>query len=106
MGRNAQNNDLLTQKYAHKDDLWLHAKDVTGSHVVIRHRAGQPVPEPVVEHAAQLAGWYSRRQHDSLCPVTVTPKKFVRKPKGALPGQVVVERERVVLVVPGNPFEK
>ncbi|RZK87917.1 MAG: DUF814 domain-containing protein, partial [Hymenobacter sp.] len=106
VGRNAQNNDLLTQKYAHKDDLWLHAKDVSGSHVVIRHRAGQPVPEPVVTHAAQLAGWYSRRQHDSLCPVTVTPKKFVRKPKGSLPGQVLVERERVVLVVPGNPFEK
>ncbi|RYY10904.1 MAG: DUF814 domain-containing protein, partial [Cytophagaceae bacterium] len=106
VGRNAANNDLLTQKYAHKDDLWLHAKDVTGSHVVIRHRAGQPVPEPVIEHAAQLAGWYSRRQHDSLCPVTVTPKKFVRKPKGALPGQVVVERERVVLVVPANPFEQ
>ena len=106
VGRNAANNDLLTQKYAHKDDLWLHAKDVTGSHVVIRHRAGQPVPEPVVEHAAQLAGWYSRRQHDTLCPVTVTPKKFVRKPKGALPGQVVVERERVVLVKPGNPFER
>jgi predicted ribosome quality control (RQC) complex YloA/Tae2 family protein len=105
VGRNAANNDLLTQKYAHKDDLWLHAKDVTGSHVVIRHRAGHSVPEPVVEHAAQLAGWYSRRQHDSLCPVTVTPKKFVRKPKGALPGQVVVERERVILVVPANPFE-
>ena len=105
VGRNAANNDLLTQKYAHKDDLWLHAKDVTGSHVVIRHRAGQPVPELVVEHAAQLAGWYSRRQHDSLCPVTVTSKKFVRKPKGALPGQVVVERERVVLVKPGNPFD-
>lgn len=106
VGRNAANNDLLTQKYAHKEDLWLHAKDVTGSHVVIRHRAGQPVPEPVVEHAAQLAGWYSRRQHDTLCPVTVTPKKYVRKPKGALPGQVVVERERVVLVKPGNPFER
>jgi predicted ribosome quality control (RQC) complex YloA/Tae2 family protein len=106
VGRNAANNDLLTQKYAHKDDLWLHAKDVTGSHVVIRHKAGQPVPEPVVEHAAMLAGWYSRRQHDSLCPVTVTPKKFVRKPKGALPGQVLVERERVVLVKPGNPFER
>ena len=60
VGRNAANNDLLTQKYAHKDDLWLHAKDVTGSHVVIRHRAGQPVPEPVVEHAAMLAGWYSQ----------------------------------------------
>lgn len=106
VGRNAQNNDLLTQRYAHKDDLWLHAKDVSGSHVVIRHRAGQPVPEPVVERAAQLAAWYSRRQHDSLCPVTVTPKKFVRKPKGALPGQVLVEREKVVLVVPANPFER
>ena len=106
VGRNAANNDLLTQKYAHKEDLWLHAKDVTGSHVVIRHRAGQPIPEPVVEHAAQLAAWYSRRQHDSLCPVTVTPKKFVRKPKGALPGQAKVERERVILVKPGNPFER
>ncbi|MBO0358147.1 DUF814 domain-containing protein [Hymenobacter sp. BT186] len=106
VGRNAQNNDLLTQRYAHKDDLWLHAKDVSGSHVVIRHRAGQPTPEPVIERAAQLAAWYSRRQNDSLCPVTVTPKKFVRKPKGALPGQVLVEREKVVLVVPANPFER
>jgi predicted ribosome quality control (RQC) complex YloA/Tae2 family protein len=106
VGRNAANNDLLTQRYAHKEDLWLHAKDVTGSHVVIRHRAGHAVPASVVERAAQLAAWYSRRQHDSLCPVTVTPKKFVRKPKGALPGQVLVEREKVVLVVPANPFER
>ena len=106
VGRNAANNDLLTQKYAHKDDLWLHAKDVAGSHVVIRHRAGFPVPEPVIEHAAQLAAWYSRRQNDSLCPVTVTPKKFVRKPKGARPGQVKVEREEVRLVKPANPFER
>ncbi|SMB98463.1 protein of unknown function DUF814 [Hymenobacter roseosalivarius DSM 11622] len=106
VGRNAANNDLLTQRYAHKEDLWLHAKDVTGSHVVIRHRSGHAVPAPVVERAAQLAAWYSRRQHDSLCPVTVTPKKFVRKPKGALPGQVLVEREKVVLVVPANPFER
>ncbi|GAA3930963.1 NFACT RNA binding domain-containing protein [Hymenobacter algoricola] len=106
VGRNAQNNDLLTQRYAHKDDLWLHAKDVTGSHVVIKHKSGQVVPEPVVERAAQLAAWYSRRKNDSLCPVTVTPKKFVRKRKGAIAGQVVVERERVVLVVPANPFER
>lgn len=105
VGRNAANNDLLTQRYAHKDDYWLHAKDVSGSHVVVRHRAGQPVPAPVLEHAAQLAAWYSRRQNDSLCPVTVTPKKFVRKPKGARPGQVIVEREQVLLVVPANPFE-
>lgn len=106
VGRNAANNDLLTQQYAHKEDLWLHVKDVTGSHVLIRHRAGKTTPEPVIEHAAQLAAWYSKRQNDTLCPVTVTPKKWVRKPKGAKPGQVTVERERVVLVVPANPFEK
>ncbi|RFP63755.1 DUF814 domain-containing protein [Hymenobacter lapidiphilus] len=106
VGRNAVNNDLLTQRYAHKDDLWLHAKDVTGSHVVIRQRPGQPVPAPVLERAAQLAAWYSRRQNDSLCPVIYTPKKYVRKPRGAKPGQVVVEREKVLLVVPANPFER
>ncbi|OON66931.1 NFACT RNA binding domain-containing protein [Hymenobacter sp. CRA2] len=106
VGRNAQNNDLLTQRYAHKDDLWLHAKDVSGSHVVIRQRPGHPVPAPVIERAAQLAAWYSRRQNDSLCPVTVTPKKYVRKPRGAEPGKVVVEREKVVLVVPSNPYER
>ncbi|MCR5886557.1 NFACT RNA binding domain-containing protein [Hymenobacter sp. J193] len=106
VGRNAQNNDLLTQRYAHKDDLWLHAKDVTGSHVVIRQRPGHPVPEPVQERAAQLAAWYSRRKNDSLCPVTITPKKFVRKPKGAVAGSVAVEREKVLLVVPANPFER
>ncbi|GAB2785922.1 putative ribosome quality control (RQC) complex YloA/Tae2 family protein [Hymenobacter luteus] len=106
VGRNAQNNDLLTQRYAHKDDLWLHAKDVTGSHVVIRQRPGHTVPAPVLERAAQLAAWYSRRKNDSLCPVTYTPKKFVRKPKGAIAGQVVVERENVLLVVPANPFER
>ena len=106
VGRNAASNDLLTQQYAHKDDLWLHAKDVAGSHVVVRHQAGRPVPAPVLEHAAQLAAWYSKRQHDSLCPVTVTPKKFVRKPRGARPGQVKVEREDVRLVRPANPFER
>ncbi|AYA36096.1 DUF814 domain-containing protein [Hymenobacter oligotrophus] len=106
VGRNAQNNDLLTQRYAHKDDLWLHAKDVSGSHVVIKQRPGHPVPEPVLERVAQLAAWYSRRKNDSLCPVTVTPKKFVRKPKGAEAGKVIVEREKVVLVVPANPYER
>ncbi|NVO31161.1 NFACT RNA binding domain-containing protein [Hymenobacter lapidiphilus] len=106
VGRNAVNNDLLTQRYAHKDDLWLHAKDVTGSHVVIRQRAGQSVPAPVLERAAQLAAWYSKRQNDSLCPVTYTPKKYVRKPRGAKPGQVAIEREKVLLVVPANPFER
>ncbi|GAB3951820.1 hypothetical protein GCM10028805_32730 [Spirosoma harenae] len=100
IGRNAKNNDLLTQKYAYKDDLWLHARDVAGSHVIVKYQAGKTFPKHVIERAAELAAWYSKRKSDSLCPVTVTQKKFVRKPKGLAEGQVIVEKEDVVMVVP------
>ncbi|GAB3801534.1 NFACT family protein [Spirosoma humi] len=100
IGRNAKNNDLLTQRYTYKDDLWLHARDVSGSHVVVKYKAGKTFPKSVIERAAELAAWYSKRRTDSLCPVIVTPKKYVRKPKGLAEGQVLVEKEDVVLVVP------
>ena len=100
VGKNSKNNDLLTQKYAYKEDLWLHARGVAGSHVVIKYRAGKPFPKSVIEKAASLAAYYSKRKTDSLCPVIVTPKKYVRKPKGAALGAVVVEREDVVMVEP------
>ncbi len=100
IGRNAKNNDLLTQKFTYKDDLWLHARDVAGSHVIIKHQSGRVFPKSVIERAAELAAWYSKRRTDSLCPVTVTPKKYVRKPKGLAEGQVIVEKEDVVMVVP------
>lgn len=100
VGRNALLNDTLTLKYTYKDDLWLHAKDVAGSHVVIKHQAGKKFPKEVIERAAQLAAYNSKRKTESLCPVIVTPKKFVRKRKGDPPGMVVVERENVILVEP------
>lgn len=103
VGRNSKNNDLLTQQYAHKDDLWLHAKDVSGSHVVIKYNSGKPFSKYVKEQAASIAAYFSKRKTDSLCPVIITPKKFVRKPKGSLPGQVIVDREDVILVEPGLP---
>ena len=100
VGKNSKNNDLLTQKFAYKEDLWLHARGVAGSHVVIKYRAGKPFPKSVIEKAASLAAYYSKRKTDSLCPVIVTPKKYVRKPKGAALGAVVVEREDVIMVEP------
>jgi predicted ribosome quality control (RQC) complex YloA/Tae2 family protein len=104
VGKSARNNDQLTQQHTFKEDLWLHAKDVAGSHVVVKYQAGKSFPETVIEKAAQLAAWYSKRKNDSLCPVLYTPKKYVRKPKGAGPGAVFVEREKVILVKPDNPF--
>ncbi len=100
IGKNAKNNDELTLKLAGKEDLWLHAKDVSGSHVVIRHIPGRNFPAAVIERAAELAAWHSKRRTDSLCPVIVTPRKFVRKGKGMPAGAVVVEKESVVMVVP------
>ncbi|MEO1652238.1 MAG: NFACT RNA binding domain-containing protein [Bacteroidota bacterium] len=100
VGKNAKNNDLLTQQYAYKEDLWLHAKDVSGSHVIIKYQSGKSFPQDVVEKAASLAAYYSKRSNDSLCPVIFTPKKFVRKTKDLAPGQVLVEKEEVIMVVP------
>jgi predicted ribosome quality control (RQC) complex YloA/Tae2 family protein len=102
VGRNAGANDTLTLKYSYKDDLWLHAKDVPGSHVLIKYQSGKKIPKDVIERAAQLAAYHSKRKNESLCPVTVTPKKFVRKRKGDPPGLVVVEREEVILVTPSQ----
>ncbi|MBA4054212.1 MAG: hypothetical protein C0490_05825 [Marivirga sp.] len=100
IGKNAQSNDKLTLKYGYKEDLWLHAKDVAGSHVLIKYQSGKKFPKDVIERAAQLAAYHSKRKTDSLCPVTVTPRKFVRKRKGDPAGSVIVEREEVILVEP------
>ncbi len=100
VGKNAESNDILTQQLSYKEDLWLHAKDVSGSHVIIKYQSGKKFPKDVIERAAELAAYNSKRKNDSLCPVIVTPKKFVRKRKGDPPGAVVVEREDVIMVVP------
>ncbi len=100
VGKNAESNDQLTLKHAYKEDLWLHAKDVPGSHVIIKHQSGKPFPRDVIERAAQLAAYNSKRKTETLCPVAFTPKKYVRKRKGDPAGAVVVEREDVMMVEP------
>ncbi len=103
VGKNAANNDLLTLKYCKKDDTWLHARDVSGSHVVIKQIPGRKIPEQVLEKAAGIAAYYSKRKNDSLAPVIFTQKKFIRKAKGSAPGAVIVEKEEVILVPPALP---
>jgi predicted ribosome quality control (RQC) complex YloA/Tae2 family protein len=100
VGKNAEHNDELTLKYAFKEDLWLHVKDVPGSHVIIKHQAGKNFPTDVIERGAQLAAYNSKRRTETLCAVIFTPKKFVRKRKGDPAGAMVVEKEEVILVEP------
>ena len=99
VGKNAKSNDELL-RISHKDDLWLHARDVTGSHVIIRTKKGKNTPQPVIERAAELAAFYSKSKSESLSPVMVTERKYVRKGKNMLPGQVRVEKEKTILVMP------
>jgi predicted ribosome quality control (RQC) complex YloA/Tae2 family protein len=105
VGRNAANNELLTLKYAHKDDLWLHARNVPGSHVIIKYQSGKSFPQDVIEKAAALSAYYSTLKNDSLCPVSYTHKKYVRKFKGGALGSMKMEREDVIMVVPQDMKE-
>lgn len=98
VGRNAKNNDVLTFKASSKNDLWLHARDVPGSHVLIRSVAGKQVPPAILEQAAALAAYYSKRKTESLAPVILTERKYVRKVKGMAAGMVRVEKEKIILV--------
>ncbi|NGP86762.1 Rqc2 family fibronectin-binding protein [Fodinibius halophilus] len=103
IGKNAKSNDQLTS-HAHKEDIWLHARGVGGSHVVIRmgNRKDYP-PKQVILKAASYAAYFSKARGMKSAPVMYTKRKYVRKPKGAAPGAVVVEREQVQMVPPMKP---
>lgn len=104
IGRNARENDELTFHHARKHDLWLHARGVPGSHVILRVPGRNRQPDRrVLERAASLAAYFSKARGSSVVPVVVVPRKYVRKPRGADPGTVVFEREEVLLVEPRPP---
>jgi predicted ribosome quality control (RQC) complex YloA/Tae2 family protein len=100
IGKNAVCNDLLTLKYSFKEDLWFHAKDVSGSHVLLKYQSGKVFPKFVIERTAEIAAFNSKAKNDSLVPVIYTPKKYVRKPKGFATGLVKVDKESIILVKP------
>lgn len=100
VGRNNRQNDELTFKMARKDDIWLHAQKVHGSHVIIAC-AGRPVPDDTVTQAAQLAAYYAESIGGQNIPVDVTPVKQVKKTPAGKPGMVIYHTYRTVIV---NPY--
>ncbi len=101
VGRNNRQNDELTFKSARKDDLWLHASKVHGSHVIIAC-AGVTPPDDTVTQAAQLAAYYSESTGGQNIAVDVTPVKQVKKLPGAKPGMVIYHTYRTVIA---NPYK-
>jgi predicted ribosome quality control (RQC) complex YloA/Tae2 family protein len=104
VGRNARQNDHITFALANASDLWLHARDVPGAHVVIRS-GGQAVDGETLQAAAQLAAYYSQRRGDGAVPVIVTPRRFVTRVPGGRPGQVHFRQEETIVVPATMPAE-
>ena len=102
VGRNNRQNDELTFRLARKDDLWLHAQKVHGSHVIVSCGGTIP-PDDTVTQAAQLAAYYAETTGGQNIPVDVTSVKQVKKLPGAKPGMVIYHTYRTVIV---NPYQE
>lgn len=97
VGKNNLQNDQLTMKTARKTDIWLHTKDIPGSHVIIQD--SEPSEETILE-AANIAAYYSKSQLSASVPVDLVEVKKIRKPNGAKPGYVIYEGQQTVFVTP------
>ncbi|WP_369670287.1 fibronectin-binding protein EfbA [Enterococcus lactis] len=97
VGKNNLQNDQLTMKTAKKTDYWLHAKNIPGSHVIIK--SDQPSDETITE-AAELAAYFSKYRYSAQVPVDLVQVKHIRKPNGAKPGYVIYENQKTVIVTP------
>ncbi len=97
VGKNNKQNEHLTNRIARKNDIWLHTKDIPGSHVVIRSE--QPT-ENTLHEAAQLAANFSKSRHSSSVPVDYTLIRHVKKPNGAKPGFVTYDNQKTLFVTP------
>lgn len=99
VGRNNKQNDKLTCKTADKTDIWLHTKEITGSHTIIRCNGENP-PENTILEAAIIAAYHSKGRNSSQVPVDFTLIKNVKKPTGAKPGMVIFTSNQTLYVTP------
>lgn len=99
VGKNNNQNDQLTLKTAHNEDVWLHTKVIPGSHVIIKVN-GKPLSEKTLLEAATLAAYYSKAKLSTNVPVDYTIRKFVKKPVGAKPGMVIYTNQKTLYISP------
>jgi len=100
VGRTARDNDRLTFELARPHDLWLHAADYPGAHVVIRNPQRQVVPPAVILAAAELAAYFSQAKQDDWVDVRVAERRHLTRPRKGAPGQVLVRESRTVRAMP------
>ncbi len=103
VGKKAKDNDYLTFRIAKSMDLWLHAADYPGSHVVVRNSNRKVIPNQTLIEAGQLAAFYSDAREQPKAAVNYTQKKFVNKPRRGAPGLVSLASFKTILVEPKVP---
>ncbi len=96
IGRNNRQNDQLTFRVAGDYDLWFHAQEIPGSHVLLRLEPGAVAEEADLQFVANLAAYYSRARQSEQVPVVYTQLKHVYKPKGAKPGIAIYKQETIL----------
>lgn len=99
VGKNNKQNDNLTLKIASNEDIWMHTKNIPGSHVIIKTE-GKEVPDETIFEGAMLAAFFSKSKMSSQVPVDYTKKKNVKKPNGSKPGMVIYETNSTIYVTP------
>lgn len=101
VGKNNKQNDFLTLRVANNDDMWMHTKNIPGSHVIIKSE-GKDIPETTLFEGAMLAAFFSKSKMSSQVPVDYTLKKNVKKPNGSKPGMVIYETNNTMYVTPSE----
>lgn len=101
VGKNNKQNDYLTLKFAHKEDLWLHAYNIPGSHVIIQKK-DVDIPDTTLEEAAVLAAYFSKGKDGSHVPVAYTERKNVKKPRNAKTGMVIFNNFKTISITPSK----
>lgn len=103
VGKNAKNNEELTFGFANPNDFWFHAREVGGSHCVLKYSKGKEPPREIIEKAAEIAAYFSKARNSEFAPVSFTQRKYIRKPKRIEKGTVTLMREEVIFVKPKKP---
>ncbi|MYK02422.1 MAG: DUF814 domain-containing protein, partial [Gemmatimonadales bacterium] len=107
VGRGARDNDDLTFRHSAPDDIWLHASQASGAHVILRWgRRDENPPRRDLLEAANVAAVHSGARHNRTAPVVWTRRKYVRKPRKSPPGTVTPDRVQTIFVEPDSDLVK
>lgn len=102
VGRNNKENDYLTLKYAKKSDIWMHTKEIHGSHAILQLKPGKLPDDSILLRCAEITSYHSKAKNSSNVPVDVCEVKYVKKPNGAKPGMVIYSNYKTLYVSPKN----